>query len=86
MLWGMDTPKPPPSTEWVGMTTELTSPRTPVRVWVRDIALTLASLCVVLLTVTLLYVWTSVGNALSEMGTPDPTVSWECTPTPEWPC
>lgn len=57
-----------------------------MRVRVRDIALTLASLCVVLLTALLLYAWASVGSALSEVGTPTPATSWECTPTPDWPC
>lgn len=90
----MTTPIPPemdPATEWVGRpssnVTYTRAPRlTPMRVRVRDIALTLASLCVVLLTALLLYAWASVGSALSEVGTSEPAPTWECTPTPDWPC
>lgn len=56
---------------------------------VRDVLLCLASLCVVLLTALLIWVWASVGGALAKAGqeTPaGPVQTEECIPTPEWPC
>jgi hypothetical protein len=61
--------------------------RTPVRVWIRDIALTLASVCVLLWTLVALFLGARIGQAVEQVGTPaDPAPTWECTPTPDWPC
>jgi hypothetical protein len=60
--------------------------RTPVRVWVRDVLVCIACVCVIAMTVLMLALWQAVGSALDEARIPDPSPTWECTPSHDWPC
>lgn len=58
--------------------------RTPVRVWVRDVLVVLACLCVVALTLVLAVLYVRVGNAVDRMAPAEPLPATECVG--ELPC
>ena len=53
---------------------------------VRDVLLCIACLCVLVWTVMVMWVWASVGSALSEVGTPATPAPLDTTCVGELPC